>query len=283
MKLHHFLLALSILGLSCHRENKSQDGEDINKIRLIRVKGSETVRPVIEKVIQQYSVIHPDIYIEYEGGGSNIGIPAIKQNEADIAFMSRPFSEQEKREIDTVNKYICRPFAYDGLTIIVHLSNPVNEINISQLRGIYAGYIKNWKEVGGKDMPILVYSRDISSGTYLFFKEHVMDSLDYRADDINLVHNKEISSNVIENPHAIGYMGHGDILPNVKVLKLAAGSSKNFIEPTYASIKSKEYPLSRTLYYVYHRNAPSYVMQFDSFLTSKTSQQIISEVGFIPR
>jgi phosphate transport system substrate-binding protein len=275
------ILFLSTIILAGCGGTKNKAPED-RRIKVIRIKGSETVRPVIEKIIQQYSTMHPEVYIEYGGGGSNLGLMALKQNEADIAFMSRPLSSGEMKEIDTTDKFKYRDFASDGLSVIVHLSNPVKEINISQLRGIYAGYIKNWKDIGGKDLPIQVYSRDISSGTYLFFKDHVLGSLDYTEDDINLVHNKEMLANIIENPNAVGYMGHGDILPNVKILKLAAGSSKNFIEPSYASIKSKEYPLSRNLYYLYRRNVPDYVLQLDSFLLSAASRQVIAEVGFIP-
>src|SRR5208283_6212888 len=129
---------------------------------------------------------------------------------------------------------------------------------------------KNWKEVGGKDMPIVVYSRDVSSGTYLFFKEKVLDSLDYTKEDINLVHNKEIVNNVIQSHGAIGYVGHGSVDPNLKVLKLAARNTNEYIEPNYGSIKSGIYPLSRNLYYLYPKSSPNYVLQLDSFLKSPT-------------
>jgi phosphate transport system substrate-binding protein len=282
IKYRSFLLLslLAFLLFSCNR--KKEGTETKQRLKVIRVKGSETVRPVIEKVIEQFSKINPEVFIEYEGGGSNLGLLAIKQQETDLAFASRPLTEQDLKDIDTNATFVCRNFAYDGLTIIVNLANPVKRLTISQLGEIYSGRITNWKDVGGKDLPIVVYSRDVSSGTYLFFKEHILGSSDYTKDDINLVHNKEIISNVIQTPNAIGYVGHGDIDPNLKVVSIAAGNSGNFIEPGYNTIKSKEYPLSRNLYYLYPKNSQPHVIQLDSFLRSPSVKQIITEIGFIP-
>lgn len=283
MNTRHYLIIAAALFFSCEEKKNATRPEVISqKIKVIRIKGSETVRPVIVRLIELFQKINPAVYIEYEGGGSNLGLMALKQQEADIVFVSRELTTEEIKNIDTANAYHCENFAFDGLSIVVNLANPVTSLNVSQLRGIYAGYIKNWKDLGGKDLPIIVYSRDISSGTYLFLKEKVLDSLDYTRDDVNLVHNKEIVANVIQTPNAIGYVGHGDIDPNLRVVKLAKGSSNKFIEPNYNTIRSEEYPLSRNLYYLYPRNASAEVLQLDSFLRSESTDQILLETGFIP-
>lgn len=277
-------LFLAFLLFAC-KGNKNTDTDkkpQERNLKVIRIKGSETVRPVVEKVIEQFATINPNIYVEYEGGGSGLGLMALKQQETDIAFVSRPFTRQEQTEIDTAKKFAQRNMAYDGISIVVNLANPLKEISTEQLQGIYSGKITNWKELGGKELPILVYSRDVSSGTFTFFKEKVLDTLDYTKEDINLVHNKEIVNNILQSPGAIGYVGHGSIDPNLKVLKLAARGSTKFIEPNYASIKSGDYSLSRNLYYLFPKNSPDYVLQLDSFLHSPTVKQIITETGFIP-
>ncbi len=268
---------------SCGNGNSGKtENQFEHKVKIIRIKGSETIRPVIEKVIRKFADINPDVYIEYEGGGSNIGLMAIAQQEVDIAFASRPMTKPELYEIDTTKKYSCVNLAFDGLCIIVNINNPVKELNLSQLQSIYSGEKNNWKEFGGKDLPIIVYSRDVSSGTYSFFKDKVMGAIDYRKDDINLIHNEEIVNNVLQSNASIGYVGHGDIKPNLRVLKIATGVSTKYIEPNYGSVKSGEYPLSRNIYYLYSRNAPAYVLQLDSFFKSPTVKEIIADIGFIP-
>lgn len=278
------ILLICVL-FSCNGKRTSEKSNGIENSeqtkKVIRIKGSETLRPVVEKVIEHYARIHPEIYIEYDGGGSGLGILALRQQETDIALVSRSLTVDELKQIDTVNLFRSRILGYDGLSIVVNLSNPVKKITLQQLQGIYSGQIKNWKEVGGKDLPIVLYSRDISSGTYLFFKEKVLNSFEYSKDDINLVHNKEIVSNILQSPGAVGYVGHADVHPNLRVLSIAVKDSDKYFDPNYVTIKSGEYPLSRSLYYIIPRNAPSHLLQLDSFLMSPTIKQIISEVGFI--
>lgn len=282
--LYTAIFAIAAAGFcpSCARhENTAQPAESEKAIR-IKIKGSETVRPVIEKIDDAYMAQHPNVFVDYTGGGSNIGLMSFLANEADLIFVSREIQAEEHHQLDKKGSVI-DTFAIDGLAVIVNLNNPVKSLSMQQLRDIYSGRIKNWKEVGGADWPIALYSRDISSGTYSFFKDKVLDSLDYAKDDINLTHNEEIVNNVANTKQAIGYVGLSYInKPNIRPVPLVFEAGEAPQAPNFQNIGSNSYRLKRYILLISHTNEKPEVSGFIKVLKQEQSLKVINEVGLIP-
>ena len=170
------LFALSLL-FAC---NGGQKGSQESKSNNLSLKGSDTVLPLGQATAEQFMKTNPGVSISVVGGGSGTGVTALIDGNTDIAMCSRDLKGEEKlklkeKGIDAVVKSV----AVDALAVIVHKDNKVDQLTREQIEKIFTGEIKNWKEVGGEDAEIVVYSRENSSGTYEFFKEHVMDKKNY--------------------------------------------------------------------------------------------------------
>lgn len=156
----NLLIAFSLLSLSVNAQ---------------RIKGSDTVLPVAQQTAERYMNQHPDARVTVTGGGTGVGISALMDNTTDIAMASRPIKFSEKMKIKEAGQDVDEIIvAYDALAVVVHPSNPVKQLTRQQLEDIFRGKITNWKQVGGDDRKIVVYSRETSSGTYEFFKESVL-------------------------------------------------------------------------------------------------------------
>lgn len=280
-----FVMAVMACLTSCSR-SKSTAGQNPvateDKAFKVKIKGSETIRPVIEKIDDAYMAQHPNVFIDYTGGGSNIGLMSFLGNEADVVFVSREISAEEKEKLKGRDAVI-DSFAIDGLAIIVNLNNPVKSLTTRQLRDIYAGRVTNWKDVGGSNWPIVLYSRDISSGTYSFFKDKVLDSLDYAKDDINLTHNEEIINNVTNTKNAVGYVGLSYTnRPNIKTVPLVFNDNDQPQAPNFQNISSSTYHLKRYVLLIHRKGEKDEVADFIKTLKDQSSLKVINEAGLIP-
>ena len=171
----------------------------------IVVNGSTTVLPVMQKAAESFMAANPDIKLVISGGGSGNGIKALLDGLANIAMSSRDIkgSEKElaaKKGINPVRTAV----AVDALVPVVNPKNPITELSLSQLKDIYTGKITNWKEVGGEDAKIVVYSRETSSGTYEFFKESVLHNKNYMSSILSMPATGAIIQSVRQTKGAIG-------------------------------------------------------------------------------
>ena len=156
----NLLIALSLLSLGANAQ---------------RIKGSDTVLPVAQQTAERFMNQHPNARVTVTGGGTGVGISALMDHTTDIAMASRPIKFSEKMKIKGAGEEVDEVIvAYDALAVVVHPSNPVKQLTRQQLEDIFRGKINNWKQVGGDDRKIVVYSRETSSGTYEFFKESVL-------------------------------------------------------------------------------------------------------------
>jgi phosphate transport system substrate-binding protein len=224
---------------------------------------------------------NPGKSIIVKGGGSSIGIAALINGTVDIADASREMTDNEikdaqKNSIDPVAHTI----AYDGITLIVNPSNPVSNLNFTQLRGIYNGSISNWKEVGGQDKTIVVNCRNNDSGTYKDFQTLVMQGDNYRPDVLTQSSTGAIVINVSQNSNAIGYIGFSYLDNSTKALSLDEGNGSVF--PTSEAIRSGAYPLSRALYMYTNGKATDLTKEFIDFVFSDQGQNIATSAGFVP-
>ena len=173
------------------------------------------------------------------------------------------------------------PVAYDALAVVVHPSNPVKQLTRRQLEDIFRGKITNWKQVGGDDRKIVVYSRETSSGTYEFFKESVLKNKNYMSSSLSMPATGAIIQSVSQTHGAIGYVGLAYVSPRIKTLAVSY-DDKHFAAPTLENAINKTYPIVRPLYYYYNKKSSSLVDPLLQFVLSPAGQEIIKKSGYIP-
>ena len=170
-----------------------------------RIKGSDTVLPVSQETAEIFMNTHPEQRVTVTGGGTGVGISALMDHTTDIAMASRPIKFSEKMKLKAAGQEVKEVIiAYDALAIIVHPDNPVSRLTRQQLEGIFRGKIVNWKQVGGPDMKIIVYSRETSSGTYEFFKESVLKNKNYMSGSLSMPATGAVIQSVSQTKGAIG-------------------------------------------------------------------------------
>lgn len=247
-----------------------------------KIKGSDTVLPLAQKESESFMKKHSGSKISVVGGGSGVGIAALMENTTDIAMASRKLKLSEKMKISDAGKSVKETIiANDALAVIVNPANKVDQLTREQLEGIYTGKIKNWKEVGGDDMAIVVYGRESSSGTYDFFKEHVLNNKNFASGVLSMPATGAIVQSVSQTKGAIGYVGLAYIEKNTKALKVSFNKGKTFVAPSLASAKDKTYPITRPLYFYYLTGKESIAKPFTEFILSAEGQKIVEQVGFV--
>lgn len=275
------ILLLSILFFgACNNANQQKEAAGSKNLN---IKGSDTVLPLAQKSAEQYMKTHTDQSIAVVGGGSGTGITALMDGNTDIAMSSRDIKGEEKLKFQEKQIQIeVKTIAVDALAVIVHPENKVEQLTREQLEKIFIGEITNWKDLGGMDAPIVVYSRENSSGTYEFFKEHVMNKKNYASTVLNMPATGAIVQSVGQTKGAIGYIGVAYLSSGVKALKVSYDEGKTFVAPSIATAKDKTYPIARPLYYIYDVKIENKVKPFIDYCISPEGQKLVEEVGYIP-
>lgn len=247
------------------------------------IKGSDTVLPLTQKEAEVYMQKNSNASITVVGGGSGVGISALLEGTTDIGMSSRPLKMDEKlkfsgKKIDLAEVII----ASDALAVIVNNKNKVERLTHEQITDIFTGKITNWKQVGGKDGKIVCYSRETSSGTYEFFKEHVMDKKNYATSVLNMPATGAIIQSVSQTEGAIGYVGLAYETKDVKPLAVSYDQGVNYVLPSIEHAQDGTYPISRPLYYFYDKGKSEKVKSFVDFILSEEGQLLVKEVGYVP-
>jgi phosphate transport system substrate-binding protein len=171
---------------------------------------------------------------------------------------------------------------------VVHPDNPVSELTIDELSDIFTGKITNWKELGGNNLPIVILSREVNSGTHVYFKEHVLRKGNEKGTEefspmaLLMPSSQAIADEVAQNPNAIGYYGMGYISPRQKAIAVARDKNSPYIEPTVENVRSGKYPISRPLL-MYTKGEPQWtVKEFIDFALSPQGQEIVIKTDFVP-
>ena len=249
----------------------------------ITVKGSDTMVILAQRWAEKYMVAHPDVVIQVTGGGSGVGISALINGATDICNASRPMkpSEFDKLKQRYGTRGVEIKSALDGLSVYVNSGCPVQELSLGQLKDIYTGKITNWKDIGGPNEKIILYGRENSSGTYVYFKDNVLMGDDYTSTVQSMPGTAAVVNAVAKDKNGIGYGGaaYGQGIREVKVKKDATSSA---YAPTLENIKSGNYPISRYLY-MYVRNRPTGALKnYIDWTLSEEGQKVVSEVGYFP-
>ena len=250
---------------------------------VITVKGSDTMVILAQRWAETYMSKHPGVTVQVTGGGSGVGISALINGTTDVCNSSRPMKQSEvdklKARFNVLGVEI--KAAKDGLAIYVNESNPVQELSIDQLKGIYTGAITNWKEFGGPYAKIILYGRENSSGTYVYFKDNVLKGDDFSPMTQTMPGTAAVVNAVSKDKFGIGYGGaaYAKGIKDVKVKKDAG--SLGYL-PTEENVKSGKYPISRYLY-LYTRNRPTGALkEYIDWILSSEGQQIVTKVGYFP-
>ncbi len=247
-----------------------------------RIKGSDTVLPVAQETAEQFMSIHPDARVTVTGGGSGVGISALLDHTTDIAMASRPIKFGERMKVKKDGKEVQEVIiAYDALAVVVHPSNPVKQLTRQQLEAIFRGKIVNWKQVGGDDRKIVVYSRETSSGTYEFFKESALHNKNYMSSSLSMPATGAIIQSVSQTVGAIGYVGLAYLSPRVKALAISYDGS-HFATPSLEHAIDKTYPIVRPLFYYYDSDKEALVRPLIDYILSPEGQEQIKKGGYIP-
>lgn len=248
---------------------------DANKIV---VDGSTTVGPIAKAFAEYYMGKHPNVNISVSESGSGNGAKSLINAACDVATMSRPMKNSETKAAQDAGVLPIECIvAIDGIALVVHPSNPVGNLTVEQIRNIYVGKIKNWKELGGPDRPIVVISRDTNSGTYESFETLVMNR-EKMGEKVEYVgSNGAIRQRVMSTPAAIGYAGLA-FTESVKALTV------NGIEASVETVTSKKYPVARPLY-MYTNGRPKLGTVLHDFVNlsgTPEGKRIIEDTGFVP-
>ena len=285
---HVFALVLLAISISACQPGSNSDTSGLS-VSLQNV-GSDTIVNLALAWSETYTVLNPEVSISVTGGGSGTGIAGLINGTVDIANASRTIKTEEEENalsngVDPVQHVIAR----DAIAIVIHPDNPVDELTIGQLSLIYSGAITNWSEVGGEDRPIVLLSRESNSGTHVYFLEQVVrqgnsDSQTLFSPDTLLLPSSEgISTEVRQNPNAIGYDGLGYVTDDQKVVAVARTIEGPYVLPAEDSVNDGSYPIARDLY-MYTAGEPTgeIAAYLDWIINSEEAQEIVAELGFVP-
>lgn len=251
--------------------------------RSVTIKGSDTMVILGQRWAETFMSKNPGTTIQVTGGGSGTGIAALINGTCDLAESSRPMKDAEKAQIKQKRgkDVVEVPVALDALAVYVHEGNPVAELSLAQLKGIYTGGIKNWKDVGGRDERIILYSRENNSGTYVYFKEHVLENADYYPTAQTLPGTAAVINAVARDTRGIGYGGiaYGK---GIKHLRVKKDANSPAIEPTMENARSGVYPISRFLFWYFAGQPTGDIKKLADWVMTKDGQAVVENVGYYP-
>lgn len=240
----------------------------------LTMSGSTTVLPIAQAVAEHFAGTYD---IEVTGGGSGVGIANLLAGTTIIADHSRMITNTEYAQGVTSNVF---PFTFwianDAVAPIVNPANPITNITIAQLNDIWMGNITNWKQLGGDDKPIVVVSRDTTSGTYATWQELVLNKKTMTVPAIFTSSNADVANEVASNPDAIGYVGLGYLTSAVKALTV------NGIAPSVETAIDKTFPIDRPLFMSTNGFPTGVALTVISWILSDEGQKLVLDSGFAP-
>jgi phosphate transport system substrate-binding protein len=264
-------------------------GRQSQQTNAIQIKGSDTMVNLGQAWAEAFMKANPTVSVAVTGGGSGTGIAALLSNTCDIAELSR---ELKPEEITMAREKGFEPrqvtVALDGLAVVVHPDNPIHQLTLEQLEAVFSGAMTNWRQVGGADLPIVVLSREVNSGTHVYFKEHVLrrgqkeSQVEFAANALMLSSSQAIADEVAQNPGAIGYYGMGYITPREKALAIARDAVSPYVDPTIANVVNNTYPISRPLLMVTRGEPKGLAARFVDYVLSAAGQKIVAKIDFVP-
>lgn len=275
-----FILAVLMLAVSAHAAGNKNS---------IQIKGSDTMVNLGQAWAEKYMEANSGDFVAVTGGGSGTGLSSLISGTCDIAMSSRNIKD---KEVALAKQKGINPFeikvALDGLAAVVNPSNPVSKLTLDQLADIFTGKITNWKEAGGKDEKIVILSREVNSGTHVYFKEHVLrkgnvnGKEEFAPSALMLSSSQAIADEVSGNSAAIGYYGMGYISNKQKPVAVAKDDRSEYVNPSIENVLSGKYPISRPLFLYTNGEPQELVKKCVDYALSKEGQDIVAKTDFVP-
>jgi len=248
----------------------------------VTIKGSDTLVRLGQRWAEVYMANHPGVVIQVSGGGSGTGIAALLNGGTDVCQASRDMKEKEYRQAAEKGLQPHRiSVALDGIAVFLNQENPVSELSFGQLKGIYTGAIMNWKEVGGPDARIILYGRENNSGTYAFFKEHVLDKEDYSEYTQTLPGTAAVVNAVSKDRFGIGYGGIA-WATGVKYAAVRRADGDKAVLPSEETVSNGSYPICRDLYWFFNQEPVGELKKLVDWALSEEGQKVAAEMDYVP-
>jgi len=275
MKFIRFVVLFLLVFLAACAGASGQGHSQSGTSAYIQNKGSDTIVNLALAWAEKYQAEHPDVSISVTGGGSGTGIAALLNKTVDIANASRQMQAEEitqakAKGFDPVEFVIAR----DAIAVIVNPTNPVSRLTMQQISDIYSGKFNNWAQVGGQNRPIVRLSREVNSGTHVYFRDTVIrlgnpkNKTLFATDTLLLPSSEGIVSEVRQNPNAIGYDGLGYV--------------PSYVLPSIATVNDKSYPIARDLYMYTAGQPTGAIKAYLDWIVSPEAQTIVANLGFVP-
>ncbi len=235
-----------------------------------------------QRLAEEYMKTHAGEVVQVNGGGSGTGIAALINGSADMAMASRPMKDQEKQQAAKArgSEPVEQAIALDALGVFVNAANPVRQLTLAQVRDVFQGKVKNWSEIGGGNAPIILYGRESSSGTYDYFREHVLDKGDFAPAVQTLQGTAAIINAVGRDANGIGYGGIA-YAKDARPLAIAREGAPA-VAPSEQTVADGSYPLSRKLFIYFPQGSPERVSKFAAWSLSPEAQALVTQVGYFP-
>jgi phosphate transport system substrate-binding protein len=242
----------------------------------LRIDGSTTVLPIAQRAAEVFMKRYPNVRVYVSGSGSGTGIKALIDGTTNIATSSREAKDKEIADGKAKGVTLtAHKVALDGIVPVVHPSMKIENITPEQLRNIYNGNIKTWKELGGPDRPISVVSRDTSSGTYEVWEEKILKGDKVRPDALLVASNGQAVQTVAGNRYAMGYIGIGYVDKSIKALKVKGMTA------SAKAVRDNSWPIARPLFMYTNGKPAGTIAKFIDFMLSKNGQEIVNEVKYV--
>ncbi len=273
------LVLFSFAAAGCAKKDK----QDSQNKKSITIKGSDTMVHLMSTLAESFMKKNPEVQVSVTGGGSGTGIAAIINGTTDVCASSRDMQQKEKDQakekgITIVEKVI----AYDGLAVIVHPDNPISELTMEQIKKVFTGAYKNWKELGGPDQPITALSRESNSGTYVFFQEHVLNKENFDPSVKLMPASSSIAQSISQDKWSIGYLGLGYTKEgNVKVLNVKKDENTPAVTPNHNTVLDKTYSIARPLFLIFNGEPSGNLKLVFDYALSAEGQKIVEETGYV--
>lgn len=269
--------AVTVLALAVTACNKAEKRDTIT------VKGSDTMVILAQQWAERFMKANPGVSIQVTGGGSGTGAAALINGTTDLANLSRPIKEAERLQLR--QKYgstgVEIKVARDGLSIFLNQANPVESLSVAQIKAIYQGKIGNWKELGGTDKSIILYGRENNSGTYEYFKEHILAKEDFAARLQSLPGTAGVVNAVANDEAGIGF-GGAAFGEGIKLAKVKADSASPACAPTQENVTSGAYPISRDLYIYMRKQPEGKTKEYIDWILADAGQALAAASGYFP-
>ena len=248
----------------------------------LKISGSTTVLPIVQKAADQYMAAHPDADIQVSGGGSGVGVQAIGARTVDIGMSSR---EVTRDEMALYPSFVVTPVAQDGIAVIVNPANTIQFITLDQVKKIYLGQITKWSEITGAGVPgtnnqIVIIGRDSASGTRTYFDETVLSKATPTNKMLEKNSNGAVVQTVAQTPGAVGYVSIGFLSSDVKALPIWYNANK-IVPASLDNVKTRTYPVSRNLYVITNGQPTGLAGDFIRYILSPDGQKIVADEGYV--